>query len=85
MPLDATLLRLDKRALDDAYHARILKLFEVWLTSGAPQEATNFINGLRITRRAYAQAASAISKREAQLLEEEHRKQEQLQQEQQPK
>jgi len=76
LPLDATLLRLDKRALDEAYHMQILKLFGVWLASGAPTEAENFIKGLRIARRAYAQAATQITKRESQLLEEEHRKQE---------
>jgi len=64
---DATLLALDKRALDEAYHERILKLFEVWLSSGAPPDAQNFKTGLRITRRAYAQARDQIETREKKL------------------
>src|SRR5215472_8664872 len=64
---DASLLALDKRALDEAYHERILRLFEVWLSSGAPPDAQNFKTGLRITRRAYAQARTQIETREHQL------------------
>jgi hypothetical protein len=75
VPLDASLLRLDKRALDEAYHAQMLKLFGVWLASGAPDEATNFINGLRIARRAYTQAAVQIARRETELLEQERTRQ----------
>jgi hypothetical protein len=75
VPLDASLLRLDKRALDEAYHNQMLKLFGVWLASGAPDEATNFINGLRIARRAYTQAASQIARRETELLEQERTRQ----------
>jgi len=64
---DASLLALDKRALDEAYHERMLRLFEVWLSSGAPPDAQNFKTGLRITRRAYAQARTQIETREHQL------------------
>jgi hypothetical protein len=83
VPLDATLLRLDKRALDEAYHAQMLKLFGVWLASGAPGEATNFINGLRIARRAYTQAAAQIARRETELLEQERERQQQQDRQQQ--
>jgi hypothetical protein len=75
VPLDATLLRLDKRALDEAYHTQLLKLWGVWLASGAPDEAKNFITGLRIARRAYTQAASQIARRETELLEQERNRQ----------
>jgi len=64
---DATLLALDKKALEEAYHERILHLFEIWISSGAPADALNFKNGLRITRRAYAQAKEQIEIREKQL------------------
>jgi hypothetical protein len=67
-PLDATLLRLDRRALEEAYHAQMLKLFGVWVSSGAPDEAKNFRNGLFIARRAYRQAAESIAKREQEVL-----------------
>jgi hypothetical protein len=70
-PLDATLLRLDRRALDEAYHAQMLKLFGVWIASGAPNEAVQFRNGLAIARRAYGLAAQSIAKREQELLEQE--------------
>jgi hypothetical protein len=69
IPFDPALLGLDRRALDEAYHARMLKLFDIWLSSGAPQDATNFKNGLGIARRAYGQARDQIRKREAQLNE----------------
>ena len=78
IPIDSTLLRLDKRALEEAYHAQLLKLFGVWLSQGAPEDAKNIQNGLRIARRAYNQAATQISKREQQLLEEDRRQQDQL-------
>jgi hypothetical protein len=70
-PLDGTLLRMDRRALDEAYHAQLLKLFGVWIASGAPSEAANFRNGLAIARRAYGLAAQSIAKREQELLEQE--------------
>jgi hypothetical protein len=69
IPFDAGLLGLDRRALDEAYHEQLLKLFGVWLSSGAPEDAKNFKNGLRIARRAYGQARDQIRKREAQLNE----------------
>jgi hypothetical protein len=68
VPLDAMLLRLDKRALDEAYHSQLLKLFGVWLAEGAP-DATRFTNGLRIARRAYYTAAQQIARRDAELIE----------------
>lgn len=63
IPFDAHLLALDKRALDEAYHAQLLKLFGVWLSSQAG-DTRAISNGLHIARRAYSQAAAQIAKRE---------------------
>jgi hypothetical protein len=63
VPLDATLLWLDRRALDEAYHAQLLKLWGVWLVDGA-KDPTRFKTGLANARRAYGLAAEAIAKRE---------------------
>lgn len=78
-PLDATLLRMDRRALEEAYHAQMLKLFGVWVSSGAPNEAQNFRNGLAIARRAYGLAAQSIAKREQEMLRQERQHQDQPQ------
>jgi len=69
IPFDPALLSLDRRALDEAYHEYLLKLWSVWLSSGAPEDARNFKNGLNIARRAYGQAREQIRKREEQLNE----------------
>jgi hypothetical protein len=69
IPFDPALLSLDRRALDEAYHEHLLRLWAVWLSSGAPQDAVNFKNGLNIARRAYGQAREQIRKREEQLNE----------------
>jgi hypothetical protein len=74
--LDAMLLRLDKRALDEAYHAQLLKLFGIWLSEGA-KDASRFTNGLRIARRSYYTAAKQIAKREQELIEADKSQQEQ--------
>jgi hypothetical protein len=63
IPVDEKLLQLDKRALDEAYHQHIIKLWNVWLTDGA-REANRVKNGLRISRESYAYAAAQITKRE---------------------
>jgi hypothetical protein len=65
IPLDEKLLQLDRRALDEAYHAHVIKLWNVWLSDGA-REAQRITNGLRIGRESYAQAAAQITKREQQ-------------------
>jgi hypothetical protein len=65
IPLDEKLLQLDRRALDEAYHAHLIKLWNVWLTDGA-REAQRITNGLRIARESYAVAAAQIAKREQQ-------------------
>jgi hypothetical protein len=67
IPFDPALLTLDRRALDEAYHQQMLKLFGVWLASGAPEDARNFKNGLNIARRAFGQARDQIRKREETL------------------
>jgi hypothetical protein len=69
IPFDPALLTLDRRALDEAYHAQLVRLFGVWLSSGAPEDARNFKNGLNIARRAFGQAREQIRKREEQLNE----------------
>lgn len=75
VPLDPTLLRMDKLALEEAYRQQVMKLFAVWVASQAPADAMALVNGLRIARRAYTQAASQIAKREQLLLEETMRQQ----------
>jgi hypothetical protein len=69
IPFDPALLSLDRRALDEAYHNQLVRLFGVWLSSGAPEEARNFKNGLNIARRAFGLAREQIRKREEQLNE----------------
>lgn len=66
VPLDAHLLPLDKRALDEAYHDQLKKLFSVWMTQ-PKLEPQYFSNGLRIARRAYNEAAAQIARREQEL------------------
>lgn len=66
VPFDATLLPLDRKALDEAYHGHLIRLWNVWLTDGA-KEATRFRTGLKIARGAYHQATEAIAKREQEL------------------
>jgi hypothetical protein len=70
IPVDEKLLQLDKRALDEAYHGHLIKLWNVWLTDGA-REAQRITNGLRIARESYAQAAAQITKREQ--MKEQHK------------
>jgi hypothetical protein len=66
VPLDSTLLKLDRRALDEAYHQQLLKLWGVWLVEGAKDDK-HFRNGLGNARRAYGLALQAINKREQEL------------------
>ena len=66
IPLDEKLLTLDKRALDEAYHQHIIKLWNIWLTDGA-KEATRVHNGLRISRQSYEYAAAQITRREQEI------------------
>lgn len=61
--IDAKLLGLDKRALDEAYHSHVIRLWNVWLSDGA-RSADRISNGLRIARTSYHQAAGQITKRE---------------------
>jgi hypothetical protein len=73
VPLDAVLLPIDRKALDEAYRSHAIKLFTVWLTDGA-RDATHFRNGLRISRNAYDIAAKAIAAREQTLKQQEQAK-----------
>ena len=66
VPLDAKLLELDKRGLDEAYHQHVLLLFSVWLKDQAG-DPSRFNNGMRTARRAYQTAAERIAAREQQL------------------
>ena len=68
IPLDAHLLRLDRRALDEAYHTQVIFLFTVCLKDGC-KDSQYFSNGMRNARRFYAQAASQIAEREKELIE----------------
>jgi hypothetical protein len=74
IPMDATLLEMDKTALKEAYHTRLLKLFDVWLSGGAKSDV-EIINGLKLARRAYNIAAQQIAKREQELLEHDRQQQ----------
>src|SRR5262245_24739989 len=69
LPFDPSLLALDRKALDEAYHQQIVKLFTVWLSQGAPEDATNLKTGLRIARRAYSQTTEQLRRLEQQLNE----------------
>ena len=75
VPFDANLLALDRRALDEAYHAQLLLLFSIWLKQQAvdPRQITS---GLQLARRAYNQAAGQIARREKQMHDEEQMRQE---------
>ena len=70
IPFDDILIRLDRRALDEAYHAQLMKLWGVWLSQQAGDPGP-FTNGLKIARKAYHQAAGQIAKREQQIHERE--------------
>lgn len=63
IPVSNPLLQIDRLALDEAYHAQLIKLWTVWLSTGAG-DPTHFRNGLANARRAYGMAAEAIAKRE---------------------
>ena len=67
IPPDTKLLALDKQALEQAYTARLIRLFDVWLSSTQGQDPTNFQNGLRIARRGYTLAAQALARREQEI------------------
>jgi hypothetical protein len=66
IPLDAALLRLDKQALNEAYHGQVVKLWTIWVTDGA-KEADRISRGLKIARGAYHSASQQIVKREQQM------------------
>jgi len=66
VPLDAVLIRLDKKALDTAYEQRLVKLWEVWL-SPTTKDKHGFTTGLKVARQRYGEAAMAIASREKQL------------------
>ena len=68
---DPILLGLDRRALEEAYHARLIRLFDIYLTT---QDDTAFTNGLKIARRGYVKAATALTKREIELHQQEQSK-----------
>jgi len=67
VPLNEHLLKLDKQALDQGYHDYVVKLWMVWLSSGAPKEAEQMRSGLQRARASYAIAAAQIELREKQL------------------
>jgi len=63
IPLDAHLLALDKRALEEAYLAHATKLWGVWLADGG-RDSGPISRGLANNRRAYGLAAEQIERRE---------------------
>jgi len=67
IPPDTRLLAFDKQALEQAYIARVIRLFDVWLSSSGGQDPTQFQNGLRIARRGYILASEALARREAEV------------------
>ena len=67
IPADTHLLALDKAALEQAYTARLIRLFDVFLSSTQGQDPTNFQNGLRIARLGYTRASQALAKRAAEI------------------
>jgi hypothetical protein len=69
IPPDSHLLALDKQALEQAYLQRLVRLFDVYLTSTGATDATNFINGLRIARKGYNNASAQILRREREVEE----------------
>jgi len=75
IPLDASLLRLDKQVLEDAYKEYVGGLFNVWL-KGSLRSNAEIVNGLKNARRAYNIAAAQIAQREQQILLEDRRRQE---------
>jgi hypothetical protein len=68
IPIDAKLLHLDKLALDEAYDDQVRHLFRIWLRGGVVSNK-EITTGLKNARQAYNIAASQISKREQQALE----------------
>jgi len=74
IPLDATLLHLDKQALEKAYENHLLLLFSVWL-KGDLTEDQRIRLGLKRARAAYNNAAQQIAKREQELLEQDRQQQ----------
>ena len=68
IPFDSHLLRLDRRALEEAYHQQLIFLFTVCLKDGC-KDATYFQNGLRNARRFYGVAAKQIAAREKELID----------------
>jgi len=68
IPFDSHLLRLDRRALEEAYHQQLIFLFTVCLKDGC-KDVTFFQNGLRNARRFYGEAAKQIAAREKELID----------------
>ena len=77
IPLDSTLLHLDKQALEDAYHQYLLLLFSTWL-KGDVGEDQRIKAGLKKARAAYNSAARQIAQREQELLKQDRIQQNRL-------
>src|SRR5215813_162551 len=63
---DAELVKLNKEAVRDAYHAQIVHLFQTWMKddTGQPQRA---VTGAQNARRAYIAVMTELDKTEANL------------------
>jgi len=74
IPLDATLLHLDRQALNDAYHEYVLLIMGVYL-KGDLADDRRASAGFKKARAAYNIVASQIAKREQELLQQDRLKQ----------
>jgi hypothetical protein len=61
-PFDQRLAELDHEALDEAYKARVQKLFEIWLADSHDQPRRALV-GVANARAAYTQAMIEVEKR----------------------
>lgn len=67
-PWDQHLIELDRVALDDAYHDRIVILFSSWMRDDTDQPE-RISNGVRQARRAYILVRTAIEQRQKELAD----------------
>src|SRR5215831_4600234 len=74
IPLDATLLHLDREALKDAYHEYALLIMRVYF-KGDIADDERAKAGFRKAREVYNYLAAQIAKREQQLFEQDRQQQ----------
>jgi len=74
IPLDSTLLKLDKQALDEAYTRYVARIFDVWL-QGNLADDERARAGFKKARAARNAAARQIAQREQELLKQDRQQQ----------